>query len=189
MGGTGCGVPDRGQHRLSRSHRPPHGYAASSAARPAVEPPKDPPLKDISAFRLIGRPLKRLDTPEKTDGHAVYGIDVRPPGVKFATLTLSPVLGGKVVHVDDSRAKAVPGVRQVVVLEDLVAVVGDHMWAAKCGLEALDITWDDGPNVEVSTELIWSRLRAASLRAGALARERGDVAGTLGSDGAPVAGV
>ena len=164
-------------------------YAALVGRAARIEPPKDPPLKDISAFRLIGRPLKRLDTPEKVNGRTLYGIDVRPPGVKFATLTISPVLGGKVVRVDDSRAKAVPGVHQVVVLGDLVAVVGDHMWAAKCGLEALDITWDDGPNAEVSTELIWSRLRAASLRAGALARERGDVAGALGSDGAPAAGV
>ena len=71
-----------------------------------------------------------------------------PPGVKIATLMKSPVLGGKVARVDDRRARAVPGVRQVVVLDDLVAVVGDHMWAAKQGLAALDVTWNDGPNGE-----------------------------------------
>ena len=76
---------------------------------------------------------------------------------------------------DDSRARAVPGVRQIVVLDDLVAVVGDHMWAAKTGLEALDVTWDDGPNAAVSTELIWSRLRAASKRDGSVAKQVGDV--------------
>jgi isoquinoline 1-oxidoreductase beta subunit len=75
----------------------------------AVTPPKDPPLKDPSAFRLIGRPLKRLDTPDKVNGKAKYGIDALPPGVKFATLAASPVLGGTVVHVDDRRARAVPG--------------------------------------------------------------------------------
>ena len=145
----------------------------------AIELPKNAPLKSIDAFRLIGRSLKRLDTPEKTTGKATYGIDVMPPGVKFATLAASPVLGGKVAHIDDRRAKAVPGVQQIVVLDDLVAVVGAHMWAAKCGLEALDIAWDDGPNGEVSSELIWSRLRKASLREGAVAKQLGDVAAAL----------
>ncbi|HEX8783710.1 MAG TPA: molybdopterin cofactor-binding domain-containing protein, partial [Steroidobacteraceae bacterium] len=113
-----------------------------------------------------------------------YGIDVMPPGLRFATLAASPVLGGKVVRVDDQRAKAIPGVQQIVVLDDLVAVVGDHMWAAKCGIEALDITWDDGPNGEVSSELIWSQLRKASLRDGAVAKEVGDVATPLRPGGA-----
>ena len=141
----------------------------------------DPPLKNPSDFRLIGRPLKRLDTPDKTNGKTQYGIDAMPAGVKVATLAASPVLGGRVVRVDDRRAKAVRGVRQVVVLDDLVAVVADHMWAAKCGLEALDITWDDGPNAEVSSDLIWSRLREASRREGAVAKDVGDVQGILGS--------
>ena len=129
--------------------------------------------------------MKRLDTPEKTNGRAKYGIDVMPAGFKFATLAASPVLGGKVAHVDDQRARAISGVRQVVVLDDLVAVVGDHMWAAKSGLEALDITWDDGPNAEVSSELIWSRLRDASLREGAVAKEVGDVPKALGPSRLP----
>jgi isoquinoline 1-oxidoreductase subunit beta len=103
--------------------------------------------------------------------------------VQFATLAASPVLGGTVAHVDDRRAKAIPGVRQVVVLDDLVAVVGDHMWAAKCGLAALDITWNDGPNAEVSSGLIWSRLRSASLRDCAVAKEVGDVNKALGPSG------
>jgi len=156
-------------------------YGALLVQASAIEPPKDPPLKDVSAFRLIGRPLKRLDTAEKANGKAKFGIDVLPPGVKVATLAASPVLGGRVAHVDDHRATAIPGVRQIVVLDDLVAVVGDHMWAAKSGLEALDITWNDGPNAEVSSELIWSRLREASLREGAIAKEVGDVARALGS--------
>jgi isoquinoline 1-oxidoreductase beta subunit len=159
-------------------------YDALVGQASAIEPPKDPPLKDVSAFRLIGRPLKRLDTAEKANGEAKFGIDVLPPGVKFATLVASPVLGGKVAHVDDHRATAIPGVRQIVVLDDLVAVVGDHMWAAKSGLEALDISWDDGPNAGVSSDLIWSRLREASLREGAIAKEFGDVERTLGAGSA-----
>jgi isoquinoline 1-oxidoreductase subunit beta len=159
-------------------------YGALVDRAAAIEVPKNAPLKSLDAFRLIGRSLKRLDTPEKANGKATYGIDVMPPGLKFATLAASPVVGGKVAHVDDQRAKAIPGVRQIVVLDDVVAVVGDHMWAAKSGLEALDITWDDGPNAEVSSEVIWSQLRKASLRDGAVAKEVGDIVTALRPGGA-----
>jgi isoquinoline 1-oxidoreductase beta subunit len=158
-------------------------YGALIGAAASVTPPKDPTLKDANAFRLIGRSLKRLDTPDKVTGKAKYGIDVLPPGVKFATLAASPVLGGTVAYVDDRRVHAVPGVRQIVVLDDLVAVVGDHMWAAKCGLEALEITWNDGPNAEVSSDFIWSRLRDASNREGAFAKDVGDVNEALSAGG------
>src|ERR1700686_2103418 len=166
-----------------RRPRPPTDEGGWVGRANAAPPPKPPPLKEVSAFRLIGRSLKRLDTPDKVNGNATYGIDVLPPGVKFATHAASPVLGGTVAHVDDRRAKAVPGVRQIVVLDDLVAVVGDHMWAAKCGLAALDITWNDGPNADVSSDLIWSRLRSASLRDGVVAKEVGDVKRALASSG------
>ena len=158
-------------------------YGALAAGAAAVTPPKDVLLKDPAAFRLIGKPIKRLDTPEKTNGRAKYGIDAMPPGVKIATLIKSPVLGGKVARVDDARARAVRGVRQVIVLDDLVAVIGDHMWAAKQGLAALDITWNDGPNGNVSTDLIWSRLREASKRDGAVAKEVGSVGEVFGKGG------
>jgi isoquinoline 1-oxidoreductase beta subunit len=105
-------------------------YGALIAGAAAITPPKDAPLKDAAKFRLNGRPLKRLDTPDKTNGRAQYGIDARPPGVKVATLTKSPVLGGKVARDDDRRARAIAGVRQVVELDDLDAVVADHMGAA-----------------------------------------------------------
>jgi isoquinoline 1-oxidoreductase subunit beta len=160
-------------------------YANLVTLAAAIEPPKNPSLKSPKEFLLIGRPVKRLDTPDKTNGKVIYGIDVIPPRVKFATLAASPVLGGKIAHVDDYRARTVPGVRQIIVLDDVVAVVGDHSWAAISGLEALDITWDDGPNGEVSSALIWSRLRKASLREGAVAKDVGDAAGTLGSSGIP----
>ena len=156
-------------------------YGALAGAAAMVTPPQDVPLKDPAAFRLIGKPVKRLDTPEKTNGRAKYGIDARPPGVKIATLIKSPVLGGTVARVDDTRARAVPGVRRVVVLDDLVAVVADHMWAAKQGLAALDITWNDGPNANVSTDLIWAKLREASKREGALAKDVGKVAEVFGT--------
>ena len=114
-------------------------YGALADAASSQTPPKDVPLKDPKDFTLIGKPLKRLDTPDKVNGKVVYGIDAMLPGMKFATLAACPVFGGKVGQVDDSAAKEIPGVRQVVVLDDLVAVVGDHMWAAKKGLDALVI--------------------------------------------------
>jgi len=138
--------------------------------------PRDPPLKDPKDFTLIGKPLKRVDTPNKTDGKVVYGIDAMLPGMKFATLAQCPVFGGKVGRVDDSAAKKVAGVRQIIVLDDLVAVVGDHMWAAKKGLDALVITWEEGANAKINSSDIWSDLRAASKKDGVVAKSIGDVA-------------
>jgi isoquinoline 1-oxidoreductase beta subunit len=138
--------------------------------------PQDPPLKDPKNFTLIGKPLKRLDTPNKTDGKVVYGIDAMLAGMKFATLAQCPVFGGKVGRVDDSAAKKVAGVRQIIVLDDLVAVVGDHMWAAKKGLDALVITWDEGANAKINSSDIWDDLRAASKKDGVVAKSSGDVA-------------
>ena len=151
-------------------------YAALIDRAKGLTPPKDPPLKDAKNFKLIGKPLKRFDTPDKVNGKAQYGIDVMLPGMKFATLAACPVFGGKVGHVDDAKAKKVPGVRQVIVLEDIVAVVGDHMWAAKQGLGALDITWDEGPHAAVSSDDVWKQLRAASKTEGAVAKSTGDIA-------------
>ena len=158
-------------------------YGALTGRAAGLKPPADPPLKQPSQFRLIGRSLKRLDTPAKVDGSAQYGIDALPDGVKFATFAHSPVFGGKVVSVDDSQAKAVPGFRQVVVLDDLVAVVGDHMWAAKQGLAALNITWNDGPNAGVTSDQVMQRLIAASnSRTGVVAKSEGDVGKALADD-------
>jgi hypothetical protein len=85
-------------------------------------------------------------------------------------MTGTKVLGGKVARVDDRAAKTIPGVQKVVVLDDLVVVIGDHMWAAKQGLDALVIEWDDGPNADVSTSDIWNDLRAASKQDGVVAK-------------------
>jgi isoquinoline 1-oxidoreductase subunit beta len=151
------------------------GYGALVGPASKVTPPKDPPLKDPKNFKLIGQSLKRLDTPHKVDGGVVYGIDVMLPGMKFATIAASPVFGGKVSHVDDSGAHKIPGVHKVIVLDDMVAVVGEHMWAAKRGLEALKIEWNEGPNAAVSSAQIWEDLRSASAQSGAVAKSTGNV--------------
>ena len=143
-------------------------------------------LKRPEDFNLIGTPAKRLDTPAKVNGSAVYGIDVRPPGVKIATLAQSPAFGGRVKNVDDAAAKAVNGVRQIVRLDDAVAVVADHMGAAKKGLAALAIEWDDGPHAKVDTNQIAGELEKATLNPGAVAQNIGDVEKAMASATAKV---
>src|ERR1700730_1104573 len=118
-------------------------YGALALAASSQTPPKDVALKDPNNFTLIGKPLKRFDTPDKVNGKAVYGIDAILPGMKFATVAACPVFGGKAAKVDGSAAKKSPGVQKIVVLDDMVAVVGDHMWAAKKGLDALVIDWNE----------------------------------------------
>jgi isoquinoline 1-oxidoreductase beta subunit len=150
-----------------------YGDLAADAARLPV--PEKVALKRPEDFKLIGTPAKRLDTPAKVNGTAVYGIDVRLPGMKFATLAQSPVFGGRVRSVDDAAAKAVKGVRQIVRLDDAVAVVADHMGAAKKGLAALVVEWDDGQNAKLNTEDIVAELDQATLNPGPVAQNIGDV--------------
>jgi isoquinoline 1-oxidoreductase subunit beta len=168
-----CTAADGQVRHIGSGRKAGFGTLAGAASR--LAPPKNPPLKDPKNFTLIGKSLKRLDTPHKVDGGVVYGIDVMLPGMKFATLAASPVFGGKVDHVDPGPANRIPGVRKVVVLDDMVAVVGDHMWAAKQGLQALDIAWNEGPNAGVSSAEIWRDLRKASEGSGAVAKNAGDI--------------
>ncbi|MGA7546058.1 MAG: xanthine dehydrogenase family protein molybdopterin-binding subunit [Methyloceanibacter sp.] len=159
---------------------PPTGqrlnYGALVDAAAKLPVPDKVALKDPKDFTLIGTPAKRLDTPDKVNGKAQFGIDAMLPGMKFATVAACPVFGGKLANVDDSKAMAVKGVRQVVRLDNAVAVVGDHMWAAMQGLAALDIDWDEGPNAKVSTADIVHQMDIASQKPGVVARSDGDVA-------------
>src|SRR6266851_3498729 len=150
-----------------------YGELAAAAAEMSV--PQNVVLKRPADFKLIGTPAKRLDTPSKVNGTALYGIDARPPGVKIATLAQSPVFGGRVKSVDDAKARAVKGVRQIVRLDDAVAVVADHMGAAKKGLAALAIEWDDGPHAKLNTNDILHDLERATQNPGAVAQNVGDV--------------
>jgi isoquinoline 1-oxidoreductase subunit beta len=150
-----------------------YGDLAADAARLPV--PENVALKQPKDFKVIGTPAKRLDAPAKVNGTAVYGIDVRPPGVKIATLAQSPVFGGRVKNVNDAAAKAVKGVRQIVRLDDAVAVVADHMGAAKKGMAALVIEWDDGPHAKLDTDDILHELERATQNPGAVAQNIGDI--------------
>ena len=150
-------------------------YGALIDAAGKITPPKNAPLKDPAKFVLVGTPQKRFDTPDKVNGKVIYGIDAMVPGMQFATLAACPVFGGKVAHVDDAAAKALPGVRQVIVLDNLVAVVGDHMWAVKKGLEALRISWAEGEHANLSSADIWEDIRSASHKDGVIAKTQGDI--------------
>jgi isoquinoline 1-oxidoreductase beta subunit len=133
-------------------------------------------LKDPKDFTLIGTSAKRLDAPDKVNGKAQFGIDVKVPGMKIATVAACPVFGGKLAQVDDSKAKTIKGVQQVVRLDNAVAVIAEHMWAAEQGLAALDIQWDEGPNATLSSIDIVQQLEEASRGPGVIAYEEGDVA-------------
>lgn len=154
-----------------------YGVLVDAAAKLPV--PDNVPLKEPKDFKLIGTPAKRIDTPDKVNGKAVFGIDAVVPGMKFATVAASPVFGGKLVGVDDSKVGGIKGVRQVVRLDNAVAVVGDHMWAAMQGLAALDINWDDGPNAKLSTAELIRQMDTASQNPGVVAKKKGDVAKAL----------
>lgn len=155
------------------ARRASYGALAAAAARLPV--PKDVPLKEPKTFKLIGTPAKRLDAGAKINGTAVFGIDVRPTGMKVATLAQSPVFGGRLKRIDDRAAKAVKGVRQIVQLDDAVAVVADHMGAALKGLAALEVEWDDGENRQVNNGRVVRELEQATLTAGPVAEQIGDM--------------
>jgi isoquinoline 1-oxidoreductase beta subunit len=155
-----------------------YGDVASDAAGQPV--PHDVKLKDPAQFKLIGTDAKRLDTPSKVDGTAVFGIDAKVPGMKFGTLVITPVKGGKLLHFDEAAARRVPGVLAVLRAGDTaVAVIGDHFWAAKKGLDALGVTWDSGPNGQMTTARLVAALDQASQQQGVVAKQEGDAAGTV----------
>ena len=149
-------------------------YAQLADAASALPVPAKVALKQPAQWTLIGRPQRRLDTPAKVDGTAVYGIDVQVPGMKIGTVSASPVLGGRLIGLDEAAARRVPGVRDVVRFDDVVAVIGDHFWAARQGLEAADPRWDGGPNAQVNTAGLIEALAKATEQPGAVARDDND---------------
>jgi isoquinoline 1-oxidoreductase subunit beta len=149
-------------------------YGKLVEAAAAMPMPQDVTLKEPRDFKLIGTPHRRLDTSAKIDGSATFGIDARPSGMQFAVVASCPTLGGKLASLDEAKAKSVPGVTQIVRLDDAIAVVARHTWAAKQGLLAAEPQWDAGPNARLSTADIAAQLMKASEKPGAVARHTGD---------------
>jgi isoquinoline 1-oxidoreductase subunit beta len=146
------------------THRPSgrtttYGRVAEAAAK--LTPPADVPLKDPKDWKLIGKPVKRLDTMDKLTGAQVYGADLKLPGMLNAAIKDCPVFGGKVKSFEAAKVKGLPGVRHVVPVGDsAVAVVANTWWEAKTALDALPIIWDEGPNAKVSSATIAEMLKA-----------------------------
>lgn len=155
------------------------GALAEAAAK--LPPPKDVELKRPGQFTLIGRGHPRLDTPAKVDGSAQFGIDVRLPGMLYAALAQTPVLGGRLKRFDDAKAKAMPGVRAVVQTSTGVAVVADSWWRARRARDALQIEWEPGPNVRLDNAAIFRSLRRVASGEGKAARTDGDTTAALRS--------
>jgi len=136
-----------------------YGKVAEAAAK--LPAPTDVPLKDPKEWKIIGKPLKRLDTAEKLTGKMVYSIDLKLPGMLNAAIRDCPVFGGKVASFDAAKAEAMPGVKKVVRVGDsAIAVVADTWWHAKNAVEAVTINWDGGENAKVSSETIATMLKA-----------------------------
>lgn len=143
--------------------------------------PTDVRLKDPKEFRIIGKKIPRLDAPAKVDGKAVFGLDVRVPGMLYATLARCPVFGGKVARFDAAKAKAIQGVRDVVQVRDGIAVIAENTWLAMEGRRALEIKWDEGPNAALSSSEITKMFAERSKQPGLVARKEGDADAALGS--------
>jgi isoquinoline 1-oxidoreductase beta subunit len=156
-----------------------YGYFAESASRLSV--PEKPPIKDPKNFRLVGKRTKRVDTPAKTNGTAEFGIDVKLPGMVYATVQQCPVIGGKVKSFDATQAKGMPGVQAVVQISDGVAVVADSWWRAKKAMETVKVQWDEGAGASLSTASVieGTRQAAKSGKVIEITKPQGDVAAAL----------
>jgi len=164
-------------HTASR-RRLSYGRLAQKAS--SLTPPQNVALKDPKDFKLIGKPTKRLDTPEKINGKGVFGLDVKVPSMLVAVVARPPVFGGKVKSFDAGQAKAVPGVRHIVEIDRGVAVVADGYWPALKGREALVITWDEGPLAGLDSQAQREQYAELAKQPGAVARKEGDVADAMG---------
>jgi isoquinoline 1-oxidoreductase beta subunit len=157
-----------------------YGELAADAAKQPV--PETVTLKAPGDWKLIGRPVPRLDLAATVRGEPVFAQDVRVPGMLVAQVERAPVLGGSVKSFDDAKAKAVPGVRAVVQVTGGVAVVAEDFWAAKQGRAALVVEWDEGPNAALDSDAVRAALQAlVAAPKGAVVRHDGDAPGTIAS--------
>ncbi len=161
----------------ANNERASYGSLADAAGK--LPAPAKVAVKDPKDFRLIGTSPKRLDTPFKVNGTAGFGIDARRPGMVYAVLARCPVFGGKVASFDASKAKAVPGVKDVVQISRGVAVIADNTWSAMEGRRALQVQFDEGKNANLSSASIRELFVNLAAKPGAVARNDGDAAAAL----------
>jgi isoquinoline 1-oxidoreductase beta subunit len=150
-----------------------YGSLAEAASKLPV--PAKPTLKDPAKFKILGRPTRRLDTPQKIDGSARFGMDVTVPGMLVAVMARAPARGAKPKPFDEAKAKAVKGVQRVVTLDSGVAVLATGFWAAKKGRDALGVQWEMGDAGKLSSAAVSEMLDEGARQAGAVARDEGNV--------------
>ena len=155
-----------------------YGQLAQQAS--TVTPPKDVKLKDPKDFKFIGKPIKRLDTPQKINGTGIFGLDVKVPGLLTALIARPPVFGGKVKSFNADKTKAIPGVKHVVETDRGIAVVADGFWPAKLGREELEIEWDEGPLANLNSVTQGEEYAALAKQPGAVAKKEGDTESAKG---------
>jgi isoquinoline 1-oxidoreductase beta subunit len=173
-----CRAENNSVVNLTTKERLSYGSLVEAASKLPV-PQQGVALKDPTQFKLVGKSQKRMDTPAKVTGKTTFGIDVKVPGMLYATLQRSPVFGGKVKTFDAAKAKAVPGVKQVVQISNGVAVLADNTWAAMEGRKALVVQWDEGPLATTTSGTIRKVFADMAEKPGAVARKEGDVAAAL----------
>src|SRR5690606_3726798 len=166
------------EHRAS-GRRQAYGALVARAAQLPV--PTAPRLKQPAEFELIGRSVPRLDLEAKITGRAIYGLDVRLPGQRFAVVARAPRLGASLQHWDGAAALAVPGVERVVQIGRGIAVVARDTWSAMRGRDVLQLRWSDGPHAQLSTASLREQLGAAAVGPGTEVRRQGK--GETGLDG------
>ncbi len=160
-----------------RGYRASYGELVVAAA--VAEVPKEVVLKEPATYRILGKSTRRLDTPQKCTGAAIFGLDVALPGMLTALVAHSPVFGGKALKWNEAAALAIPGVRKVFAVPSGVAVVAERYWAAKQGRDALAVQWDEGTNANFSSEELRAQYRELAKQPGKLARQDGDAAHAL----------
>ncbi len=154
-------------------------YGSLVEAASQLKPPATPKLKEVAQFNIVGKKTARLDLPAKVDGSAQFGLDFYLPGMKFAVLERSPVFGGKLKDFDGTAAKAVAGVKDVIKINESVAVVADSTWAAMEGRKALKVTWEEGELANLDSDQIRATAMELTKKEPALGRKEGDVAGAM----------
>ncbi|MNF45682.1 Isoquinoline 1-oxidoreductase subunit beta [compost metagenome] len=170
---TESGVVMAGEHRAT------YGELADDAGQLPRPDPASIKLKDAKDWRLIGKPTRRLDTPEKITGRAKFGMDVQFDGLMTAMVARSPTFGGSVKSFEGAEALAIPGVHKVVQVPTGIAVIADHFWAAKLGRDALKIEWNPGPNAGLDSQALLENFRKLATTPGLNAGQAGDAQAAL----------
>ncbi len=183
-----CVAQDGGVLHGSRKNFLTYGELVADAAKQPIPNLNTVPLKNSDNFNIVGRATPRWEGHSKSNGSAIFGIDSRAPGMQFAVVARCPVFGGKVKSFDAAKAKAVTGVREVFAIEPVgtgaftaggVAIVADNSWAAMQGRKALQVSWEEGPHANESSDALHQQFLANAGKPGKTVRNDGDADAAL----------